>query len=145
VTDRAKIRGHLEELYSARIKEDLTAMCSLFSAGAELKILGASQRYPVWISARGTADIRETLSLLLRISKLRDYRLVSMIIDCSNAAVHWTAAVHSRVTPGPILTEFVDIVELSECGISAYMELFAPQFSTEASRQFAASKVMKLR
>jgi ketosteroid isomerase-like protein len=134
MTDAPKIRQLLELLYAARMRSDLKAICALFSGGAEFTILGASQRYPVSIVANGAAEIRETLALLLRISALQDYKILSMIVDSPGAAVHWRATVHSRVTARPAYTEFVDIVRVRDSLFSSYTELFAPQAPPRVSR-----------
>lgn len=127
MTDRTEMQEVLQRLYSARIKSDLEEMSLLFCANARFRILGASQRSPVSILADGSADVRETLALLLRISKLQDYEQIATIIDGDSAAVHWKATVHSRVTPRPVSTEFVDIVKIFDRRISSFTELFAPR------------------
>ena len=143
MTDRLEIQELLRKLYSARMRSDLAAIEQLFCANAQFRILGASQRSPVSILADGTVTIRETLALLLRISKLQAFEQISMIIDGDSAAVQWRAIVHSRVTPGPISTEFVDIIKIPDRQISSYTELFAPQAFARASTQPRMFAVMK--
>lgn len=144
MTDRAKIKEFLERLYCARLNGDVEAIGALFTADAAFTILGASRGYPVSIVANGAANIRETLALLIRISKIRNYKLLSMIVEGSNAAVHWEATVLSRVIVGPVFTEFVDIIRLSREHIASYTELFAHQAVPDAPARLSAPNAIKL-
>lgn len=123
---RFDIQNLLQRLYSGRLSGDVGGTGALFCANAGFRILGASQRGPVSILADGALEIADTLALLFRISKLRAYEQISMIIDGDNAAVHWRATVHSRVIASPVSTEFVDIIRVSNRCISSFTELFAP-------------------
>lgn len=126
MTDRSKIRDLLGRLYKARMGGKPEEVAELFSTDADFAILGAGQRYPVSITAKGRAEIRTTIALLSRISKLRHYDLISLIVDGDDAAIQWRATVHSKLAARPCFTEFVDIVKVSDNHIQCYTELFAP-------------------
>ena len=125
---RAEIGGRLRELYDARAGGDLKAICGLFAADARVEIASASHGNPVAVNARGREELLSLLTLLLRTFRVTGLSIFSMIVEEPKAAVHWRAAIHSRITGAVVLTEFMDIVEFDDCGqISSYIEFFVPR------------------
>lgn len=124
---RAEIGGRLRELYDARVRSDLEAICGLFAPDARFEIASASHGNPVAVNARGRDEFRPLLKLLLRTFRVTDQSILSMIIDEPKAAVHWRAAIHSRITGAAVLTEFMDIVEFDDGHIASYIEFFVPR------------------
>jgi ketosteroid isomerase-like protein len=125
---RAEIGGRLRELYDARVRGDLEAICGLFAPHARFEIASASHGNPVAVNARATDEFLPLLTLLLRTFRVADQSILAMIIDGAQAAVHWRAAIHSRITGAVVLTEFMDIVAFDDDGhISSYSEFFVPR------------------
>ncbi|MGA2411790.1 MAG: nuclear transport factor 2 family protein [Candidatus Binataceae bacterium] len=123
--DRASIERLLRELYSARVGGDREAVCRLFADDAKFEMAGASHPNPIMVKAIGVGEIRPLLTLMIKMFKLSDYEILTMIIDSPNAAVHWRAKVQSRITGAVVLTELVDLVEAGDNGrIVSYKEFF---------------------
>jgi ketosteroid isomerase-like protein len=127
MTDRLEIEGLLRELYAARVRGDLEAMCRIFSHDAKFQIAGASQARPVAVTATGDYEFRPLMALLIKTFKLTDQTILSMIIDGVRAAAHWRAKVHSKVTGATVLTELIDLVEVRDGRIASYIEFFVPR------------------
>jgi len=127
LTDRSEIRRLLRELYDARVRSDLEGLCRAFSAEATFKIAGISHHAaPIAVTAVGIGDIRQWLTLLLKTFQVKDQVILSTIVENDRAAVHWRAKIHSRITGITVLTELVDLVEVSDGRIVSYMEFLAP-------------------
>lgn len=126
MTDRGSIDGAVRALHAARIAGDLEALCALFDPAATFRVAGSSLQAPVAISARGAAEIRLWLSVLVRTFRLTDYELLGLLIDHHSAAAHWRARIHSKVTGVVVPTELIDWIELRNARIVAYTEMFSP-------------------
>lgn len=126
MTDRLGIEQLLRELYAARTDGHLERLCALFAADADFRIAGASDGKPIAITAKGIAEIRAWLAVMLKTFRLTRYQLRSMLIDGDKAAVHWQVDIHSKITGVVVPTELVDLVEVSGGRITSYREFFAP-------------------
>jgi ketosteroid isomerase-like protein len=127
MTDRLEIDRLLRELYAARMRGDLDAVCRSFSDDAVFQIAGAGQVSPVSNRAVGVGEFRPLLAVMIKTFKLRDQVILAILIDGPKAAVHWRAGVYSRITGTLVLTEFVAIVEVRDARIVSYLEFFAPR------------------
>ena len=123
--DRLEIDRLLRELYAARLRGDLDAVCRSFSDDAVFQIAGAGQVSPVSNRAVGVGEFRPLLGVMIKTFKLRDQVILEVLIDGMKAAVHWRAGVYSRITGTMALTEFVAIVEVRDARIVSYLEFFA--------------------
>jgi ketosteroid isomerase-like protein len=124
--NRLEIEKLLEQIYAARTEGQLDKLCALFAADASFKIAGASDGKPIAIAARGTAEIRAWLAVMLKTFKLSRYQMLSVVIEGERAAVHWRVDIHSKITGVVVPTELVDLVEVSGGKVTAYREFFAP-------------------
>jgi ketosteroid isomerase-like protein len=124
--NRLEIEKLLGELYAARTEGQLDRLCALFAADASFKIVGASDGKPIAITARGTAEIRAWLAVMLKTFKLSRYQMLSVVIAGARVAAHWQVDIHSKITGVVVPTELVDLVEVSGGRITAYREFFAP-------------------
>jgi len=127
MTDRHQFEQLLRELYAARVEGPLDRLCGLFAADAGFRIAGASDGKPISVDAAGIDAIRPWLAMMMKTFRLADQRIVSMVLDGSRAAVHWSASVHSRITGSVVATEFVDLVEVRAGRIASYVEFFVPR------------------
>lgn len=126
MTDRAGIDRLLQDLYAARVRGDLGAVCQIFSKDAKFRIAGASHASPIAVTAVGVDEYRPLLALMIKTFKLRDQSINSILIDGTRAAAYWQAKVHSRITGTTVLTELIDLVEVRDDHITSYIEFFVP-------------------
>jgi ketosteroid isomerase-like protein len=127
VSERAVAERLIQQLHAARVGGDLAALCRLFAEEGRFEIAGASADKPVAIRAEGLAAFRPWLAMLLKVFRLSDYTLLSLIIDGPRAAAHWRANIYSKVTGITVPTELVDLVELKDGRIVSYNEFFVPR------------------
>jgi ketosteroid isomerase-like protein len=116
----------LRDFYAARTAGDLDRLCGMFTADALFKISGSSEGKAIGVSARGTAEIRSWLGVMVKTFRLRRFEVLSTLIDGAGAAVHWRADIDSRVTGVVAPTELVDLVRIDGRLIASYVELFVP-------------------
>jgi ketosteroid isomerase-like protein len=126
MTDRPAVDRLLRELHAARVRGDLAALYRCFAEQAVFQISGASDGKPIAIRARGEAEYRPWLAMMVKAFRLTDYELLAMLIDGTRAAVHWRVRIHSKITGAVVATELVDLVELRDTRIIAYTEFFTP-------------------
>ena len=127
MTDRLVIDRLLRELYAARAHGDLDGVCRTFSHDAKFQLAGASHASPIAITAVGIDEIRSWLALMLKTFQIYDQTILSLLIDGANAAVHWRARIHSRITGVAVVTELVDLVQIRDGRIASYTEFFVPR------------------
>jgi ketosteroid isomerase-like protein len=125
--ERLAIDRLLRELYAARVRGDLDAVCGTFLNDARFEIAGASRGSPTVIASVGPDKFRPLLALMIKTFKISDHSILSIIIEGEKAAVHWRATVHSRVMGTMVATELVDLVEVRDDRISSYIEFFVPR------------------
>lgn len=124
--DRSSIEALLQALYEARAGGQLERLCGLFAPEARFKISGSSDGKAIAIAARGTAEIRTWLGVMVKTFRLTRHEILSVLVDGSRAAVHWRSDIHSRITGVTVTTELMDLVEMHDGRIVSYVELFVP-------------------
>jgi ketosteroid isomerase-like protein len=128
VAERVEIERLLLELYAARVRGDLAAVCATFTHDAHFQVAGASSNAsPIAMNALGISEFRPLLAIMLKSFKLSEQEILAMLIDGAKAAVHWRARVHSRITGSTVLTELIDVVEVRDGRIGSYTEFFVPR------------------
>ena len=127
MTDRRAIESVLHDLYAARVRGDLNALCACFGDDASLRITGASDSNPIAITASGAAEYRRLLSMMMKSFKLSEFETLALLVDGERAAVHWRVRIHSRITGSVVLTELMDLVELRDARVVTYTEFFVPR------------------
>ncbi len=127
MSERAVAERLIQQLHAARVGGDLAALCRLFAEDGRFEIAGASADKPVAIRAEGLAAFRPWLAMLLKVFRLSDYMLLSLIVEGPRAAAHWRANIYSKVTGITVPTELVDLVELKDERIVSYNEFFVPR------------------
>jgi ketosteroid isomerase-like protein len=126
MTDRSEVEILLRGLYAARVRGDLGRVLETFTQGAIFKIAGSSSTSPISLIAVGIDEFRPWLALMIKTFKLTDQLTLSMLIEGQDAAVHWRARIHSRITGATTVTEFVDLVHIENRRINSYTEFFVP-------------------
>jgi ketosteroid isomerase-like protein len=128
MTERVEIERLLHELYAARVRGDLAAVCATFTNDANFQVAGASSNAsPISMQAVGVKEFRPLLAIMIKSFKLSEHSILAMLIDGEQAAVHWRAKIHSRITGTTVLTELIDVVAVQEGRIASYTEFFVPR------------------
>ncbi len=127
MSGRADAARAVGELHAARMAGDLAGMCRLFAAEGRFEILGASADKPIAIAAASLAQFRPWLAMMVKVFRLSDYALASLIVEEPRAAARWRADIYSKVTGAKVATELVDLVETRGGLIVGYSEFFVPR------------------
>jgi ketosteroid isomerase-like protein len=127
VAERVVAERLIRDLHAARVGGDLAGMCKLFADQGRYEIVGASADKPIAIRANGLAEFKPWLSMMVKVFRLSDYHLLSLVVEWPRATAHWRTDIYSKVTGVTVPTELVDLFELSNDRILSYTEFFAPR------------------
>ncbi len=127
MAERVVAERMIEQLHSARVGGDLPGLCRLFADQGRFEIVGASADKPIAIRAQSLAEFRPWLAMMVKVFKLSNYTLLSLVVEWPRATAHWRVDIYSKVTGVTIPTELVDLIELDEDQILTYTEFFAPR------------------
>jgi ketosteroid isomerase-like protein len=127
VTERAVAERMVQQVHAARVGGDLTALCGLFADQGRYEIVGASADKPIAIRTSSIAELRPWLAMMVKVFRLSDYCLLSLVVEWPRATAHWRTDIYSKVTGVTVPTELIDLLELSEDRILSYTEFFAPR------------------
>jgi ketosteroid isomerase-like protein len=128
MTERVEVERLLLELYAARLRGDLAAVCATFTNDARFQVAGASSTAsPVAMAATGVSEFRPLLAIMIKSFKLSEQTILALLIDGTKAAVHWQAKVYSRITGTTVLTELVDVIQIRDGRIASYIEFVVPR------------------
>jgi len=117
----------IRDLHAARVRGDLTALCGLFAEQGRFEIRGASADKPIAITATSLAEFRPWLSMMVKVFRLSNYGLDSLVVEWPRAAERWRVDIYSKVTGVTVATELVDLVEIGANRIHSYCEFFVPR------------------
>ena len=127
MSERAIAASIVDALHAARVRGDLAAICQLFAPDGSFSIAGASADKPIAISESRLADFRPWLAMMVKVFRLSDYDLLSLVVEWPRATAHWRVNIHSKVTGVTIATELVDLIEIRAGKIVSYREFFVPR------------------
>lgn len=127
MSERRVAEQVIAELHAARVSGNLAAMCRLFAHDGRFKIAGASADKPISIRAEGLAAFRPWLSMMVKVFRLQEYVLTSLVVEWPRAAAHWSVDIYSKVTGVTVPTELIDLIELRGGQIATYTEFFVPR------------------
>ena len=127
MAERVVAERMIQQLHAARVGGDLAGLCRLFADEGRFEIVGASADKPIAIRATSLAEFRPWLSMMVKVFRLTDYTLLSLVVEWPRATAHWRTNIYSKVTGVTVPTELVDLVELSDDCILTYTEFFAPR------------------
>jgi ketosteroid isomerase-like protein len=127
MTERVVAERLIRDLHAARVRGDLAALCRLFADDGHFEIRGASADKPIAISAAGLSEFRPWLSMMVKVFRLSEYALLSLVVEWPLAAARWRVDIFSKVTGVTVPTELVDLVELRDDRIVSYSEFFVPR------------------
>lgn len=117
----------IQQLHAARVAGDLAAMCRVFAADGHFEILGASADKSIAIRAHNLPEFRPWLAMMVKVFRIGNYQLLSLVVEWPRAVAHWRADIYSKVTGVTVPTELVDVVQLTPENIVTYTEFFAPR------------------
>jgi ketosteroid isomerase-like protein len=127
MSERATAERIIRELHAARVGSNLASMCRLFAEDGRFKIAGASADKPIAIAAEGLEAFRPWLAMLVKVFRLSNYSLISLVVEWPRATAHWRVDIYSKVTGATVPTELVDLIEIKDERIVAYSEFFVPR------------------
>ncbi|HEV7610451.1 MAG TPA: nuclear transport factor 2 family protein [Steroidobacteraceae bacterium] len=127
MTERVVAERMIRQVHSARVGGDLAALCRLFADQGRFEIVGASADKPIAIRATSIDELRPWLAMMVKVFRLSDYRLLSLVVEWPRATAHWRTDIYSKVTGATVPTELIDLLELSQDRILSYVEFFAPR------------------
>jgi ketosteroid isomerase-like protein len=127
VSERMVAERIIQQLHAARVAGDLAGMCRVFADDGRFEILGASADKSIAIRAQSLAEFRPWLSMMVKVFRITNYQLLSLVVESPKAVAHWRADIYSKVTGVTVPTELVDVVQLNEDCIVTYTEFFAPR------------------
>jgi ketosteroid isomerase-like protein len=127
VAERAVAERLVRQVHAARVGGDLPALCRLFADHGRYEIVGASADKPIAIRTTSIAELRPWLAMMVKVFRLSDYCLLSLVVEWPRATAHWRTDIYSKVTGVTVPTELIDLLELSEDRILSYTEFFAPR------------------
>ncbi len=127
MNERAVAEKLIQELHAARVRSDLAGMCSLFADRGAFSIAGASADKPIGIREESLAAFRPWLAMMVKVFRLSDYQMLSLVVESPKASAHWRVNINSKVTGTTVLTELVDLVEIRDGRIVSYAEFFVPR------------------
>jgi len=127
LAERIVAQRMIQQLHAARVGGDLAGVCRVFSDDGRFEILGASADKSIAIRAKDLAEFRPWLAMMVKVFRISNYDLLSLVVEWPRATAHWRADIYSKVTGVTVPTELVDVVELNEQHIVTYTEFFAPR------------------
>ena len=127
MSERIVAERLIQQLHAARVAGDLAGMCRVFADDGRYEILGASADKSIAIRAQNLAEFRSWLSMMVKVFRITNYQLLSLVVEWPRAVAHWRADIYSKVTGATVATELVDVVKLDADSIVTYTEFFAPR------------------
>ena len=127
MSERIVAEQLIQRLHAARVAGDLAGMCRVFADDGRYEILGASADKSIAIRAQNLAEFRPWLSMMVKVFRITNYQLLSLVVEWPRAVAHWRADIYSKVTGVTVPTELADVVKLDADSIVTYTEFFAPR------------------
>jgi ketosteroid isomerase-like protein len=140
MTTRADIETLLRDVYAARVRGDLDAICRAFTPDARFEMASSHLAGPAPVRAVGVAQFRPAIEGLIKTFEFKDHAIVTMVIDGEQAAVRWRSTMRSTVTGETVTTEVVDIIHFANGRIAAITEFCDTALAAHLMRPAAAPK-----
>jgi ketosteroid isomerase-like protein len=140
VTTRVEIEALLRDVYAARVRGDLDAICRAFAPDARFEIASSHVAGPAPLLTAGVAQFRPAIEGLIKTFEFKDHTIVTMIVDGEQAAVRWRSTIRSTVTGETVTTEVVDIIRFANGRIAAMTEFCDTALAAHLMRQAPAAQ-----
>ncbi len=121
MSDRSSVEKLLHEAYAARVRGDIDAIGRIFADNARFEVAGSSQVSAIPARVEG-AGVRPLIGQMIKTFQMSEFRILSMVVEGSKAAVHWRVKVRSSVTGETADTQLVDIIEVKDGRIVSFVE-----------------------
>jgi ketosteroid isomerase-like protein len=122
MADRAEKERILRELYDARVRGDLVTINRHFSENARFEMAGAPGAGHIAVKTAGAEEFRPFISHMIKIFKMSDLDIRTILIEGDKAAVHWRVKVVSTVTGQEAVTDLCDIVEFKDGRVISFVQ-----------------------
>src|ERR1700687_5208908 len=123
MTSRDDIERTPRDTYAARQRGDLDAIAGIFAPHARFHMAG-SNASPAATLAEGAEQYRPPLAGMIKTFEILEHKIVTMLIDGSQAAVQWRARMRSTVTGETVETDLFDLIEMEDGRILSFFEFF---------------------
>ena len=84
--------------------------------------MAGSNASPIATLVEGAEQYRPLLAGMIKTFDILEYKIVSMLIDGSKAAVQWRARMRSTVTGETVDTDLFDLIEMEDGRIRSFFE-----------------------
>jgi ketosteroid isomerase-like protein len=121
MASRDDIERTLRSAYDARQRGDLDALASIFAPHARFRMAG-SNASPIATLVEGAEQYRPLFAGMIKTFEILDYKIVSMLVEGTKAAVQWRARMRSSVTGETVETDLFDLVEIEDGRIVSFFE-----------------------
>src|SRR4051812_45676516 len=138
MTMRAEIETLLRDLYAARVRGDIDAICRAFTPDARFELASSHLAGPPPLLTAGVAQFRPAIEGLIKTFEFKDHTIVTMVIEGEQAAVRWRSTMRSSVTGETVTTEVVDIIHFANGRIAPMTEFCDTALAAHLMRPAAA-------
>jgi ketosteroid isomerase-like protein len=121
MASRDDIERTLRSTYDARQRGDLDALASIFAPHARFRMAG-SNASPIATLVEGAEQYRPLFAGMIKTFEILDYKIVSMLVEGTKAAVQWRARMRSSVTGETVETDLFDLIEIEDGRIVSFFE-----------------------
>ena len=111
MADRASIEKVIQDAYAARAAKDLDALARIFKADGVFHLAGSPATFPGAIRSEGEAQLRSSLSSLIREFDFLEQTLLTSVIEDNKAAMHWRVKVKHNSSGKTFVTEADRLVD----------------------------------
>jgi ketosteroid isomerase-like protein len=122
MTDRTDVEKLLTDVYAARKRGDLDAVCACFADNPSFTMAGAREASPIAVQCTDGTTFRTVMSGMIATFEWLDQQILAMIIDGPTAAVHWRGRIRSAITGDEVVTELVDVIMVKGGKIQSLIE-----------------------
>lgn len=122
MANRAEKEKILRELYEARVRGDLVTINRHFSENARFEMAGAPGVARIAVKTRGAEEYRPLIAHLIKIFRMSELDIRSILIEGDRAAVQWRVKVVSGVTGEEIVTDLCDMIEFQGNRVVSFVE-----------------------
>ncbi|WP_375458173.1 nuclear transport factor 2 family protein [uncultured Enterovirga sp.] len=102
----------IRSAYRARMAGNVDEIMGHFGDAAHFALNGSTAASPFPVAVAGKAAIREVMGRLVSAFEFSDAEILNLIVEGSDAAVHWRVRIRGPQGGEPVETELVDIVRI---------------------------------
>jgi ketosteroid isomerase-like protein len=122
MTDRASIEKIIQDAYAARAAKDLDALARIFKADGVFHLAGSPATFPGAVRSEGEAQLRSSLSSLIREFDFLEQTLLTSVIEDNKAAMHSRVKVKHNSSGKTFVTEVIDLWTLDGGRVASLLQ-----------------------